>query len=128
MAGEQLPFRVDRGADRLRDAEHDAAGQRAPEQPRPPMITASKAKISRAGPDRRIEIGAHAEKQRGDRADREREAHRDREQLLVVDAHQLRGDGIVGDGAKRAAQRGAIEELVERDDDGDGGDEASAAA
>ena len=42
--------RVDLGPDGLRHAQDDAADQRAPERAQPPMITASKAKISRAGP------------------------------------------------------------------------------
>ena len=50
MAGEQIPARVELRADGLRHAQDDAAGERAPHEPSPPMITASKPKISRAGP------------------------------------------------------------------------------
>src|SRR5689334_4940322 len=35
MAGEDLPFRIDPGADGLRDPEHDAAGERTPEAAEP---------------------------------------------------------------------------------------------
>ena len=43
MAGEKLPFGIDVRADRLRDADDDAAGERPHRLPRPPMMTASKA-------------------------------------------------------------------------------------
>ena len=87
------------------------------------MITASKAKISRAGPIDGIEIGADAEKDRGDRHHGERQPIADREDALVVDAHQLGDRRIVGDGAEGAADRRAVEELVQCDDDRDRGGE-----
>ena len=50
VAGEDAPARVDLRAERLRHPEQDAPDQRAPQRAQPPMITASYAKISRAGP------------------------------------------------------------------------------
>ena len=50
MAGQQIPAGIELRADGLGDAENDAAGERAPHEPSPPMMTASKPNISRAGP------------------------------------------------------------------------------
>ena len=49
-------------------------------------------------------------------------AHREREHAAVIDAHELRDFGIVGGGAERAAERGAIEEQIEGEDHRDRGE------
>ena len=69
MAGEKLPFGVERGADRLGDAEHDAAHKRAPQTAEPADDYGFKGEDEAAGADGRIKIRAQAEKQGGDRAD-----------------------------------------------------------
>ena len=51
MPGEHAETGVDLGAERLGDAQDDAAEEGSPERPDPPITTASKAKISRCGPD-----------------------------------------------------------------------------
>ena len=84
------------------------------------MMTASKPKISRAGPVRRIEIGAHREEHAGNRNHRQRQRHRQRENMAVVEAHQLRHRRVVGGGAEGAAERGAIEHELQGADHGDG--------
>ena len=61
MAGEDLPFRIDRGADGLRDADDDAAGQRAPEAAEAADDHGLEGIDQPRRPDGRIEIGAHAE-------------------------------------------------------------------
>ena len=61
--------------------------------------------------DGRIEIGAHAEIERGDRRSPPwRCPSRAQKMRLVVDAHQLRDFEIVGGRAEGAAERGAIED------------------
>ena len=50
MAREDAPARGDLGADGLGDAEDDPASSVPHSEPSPPMITASKPKMSRAGP------------------------------------------------------------------------------
>ena len=74
------------------------------------MITASKPKISRAGPIGGIEIGADGEEHAGDRDDGERQRHGERENVAVVEAHELGDRWIVGGGAEGAADRRAIEQ------------------
>jgi hypothetical protein len=61
--------------------------------PRPPMITASKPKIRRAGPIAGSKLARHA----GDRHYRQRERHGERENVSVVEAHELRYRLGVGD-------------------------------
>jgi hypothetical protein len=88
--------------------------------PSPPMMTASKPKISRAGPDRRVEIGAHGKKDAGDRDDRKRQRHGQRKDVAIVETHQLRHRLIVRRRAEGAAERGAIEQELQAGDDGNG--------
>ncbi len=55
-----------RGADRLRDAEDDAAGERAPEAAEPADDHRLEGVDQPGRPDGRIEIGADAEEEGGD--------------------------------------------------------------
>ena len=66
MAGEDLPFRIDRRADRLRHADDDAAGERAPERAEPADDDRLEGVDQPRRSDGRIEIGARAEIERGD--------------------------------------------------------------
>ena len=116
MAGEHLPARIDLRADRLRDAENDAAGERAPEAAEPADDHRLEAEDQPRRPDRRIEIGADGEEHAGDRDDRERQRHREREDVAVVEAHQLRDRLVVGGGAEGAAERGAVEQQLQAAD------------
>ena len=63
MPGEQLPFRIDRGADRLRDAQEDAARERAPERAEAADDDRLEGEDEARRTDRRIEIRAHAEEE-----------------------------------------------------------------
>src|SRR5439155_27371939 len=54
VAGEQLPARIDLRADRLRHAEDDAAGQRAPHAAEPADDDRLEAEDQPRRPDRRI--------------------------------------------------------------------------
>ena len=105
-------------ADGLGDADDDAAGKRAPQAAEPADDHRLEGIDQPRRPDGR---------DRNWRACRER-TRRSRDHAIampmasaktrsVVDAHQLRRLGIVGGGAEGAAERGAVEELVERDDD-----------
>ena len=114
MAGEHLPARIDLRADRLRDAEDDAAGERAPQAAEPADDHRLEAEDQPRRADRRIEIGAHRQKHAGDRDHRERQRHGEREDVAVVEAHQLRHRRIVGGGAEGAAERGAVEHELQR--------------
>ena len=64
MAGKNLPVGIDRGADGLGDAEHDAAGQRAPEDAEPADDHRLEGEDQPRRADGGIEIGADAEKRR----------------------------------------------------------------
>ncbi len=69
-----------------------------------------------------------AEEEGGDRADREREPHGDGIDAPVVDAHQLGDLDVVGGGAEGAAEAGAVEDQVQRENDEDRGNQAKGAA
>ena len=70
-----------------------------------------------------IEAGANAEKDSGDADQQKRRRHRQRIDVLVIDAHQLRGFGVVRSGAKGAPQPGAVEYRLHRCDHRYGDDE-----
>ena len=123
MPGKELPAGIDLRADRLRDAEDDAAGERAPQAAEAADDHGLEAEDQPRRPDRRIEIGADGEEHAGDRHHRERERHRQREDVAVVEAHELRDRRVVGGGAEGAAERGAVEQNLQAADDGDGDDE-----
>ena len=72
VAGEDLPFRIDVGADRLRQPHDDAAGERAPQAAEPADDHRLEGVEEPRRADARVEIGAGAEKERGEGADRER--------------------------------------------------------
>ena len=61
MAGEDLPLRIDPRADGLRQSEHDAAHQRAPQAAQPADDHGFEGIKQPCRSDRRIEIGADAE-------------------------------------------------------------------
>ena len=116
MAGQQLPARIDLRADRLRHAEDDAAGQRAPHIAEPADDDRLEAEDQPRRADRRIEIGAHRQEHAGDGDDGERQRHRHGEHVAGVEAHQLRHRLVVGGGAEGAAERGAIEQRLQAGD------------
>ena len=95
---------IERGADRLRDAKHHAADQRAPHTAQPADDDGLEGEDQPDRSRRRIENCADAEQDAGDRGEDHRDAERQRIELAIVDAHQLGGVGIVGDGAKGAAE------------------------
>src|SRR5271165_2443650 len=122
VTNEKLPLGIDSRARRLRDAENYAARQRSPEAAEAADNDGLEGEDQSAWTDRRIEIGPKTHEKGGDGANDHRDAHRNREHLAVVDAHQLRGDRIVRNRAKSPAQRRSIKYLVHRDDDADGGE------
>ncbi len=84
--------------------------------PSPPMITASKPKISRAGPIDGSKLARTASSTPAIADDRERERHRQREDVAIVEAHQLRHRLVVGGGAEGAAERRAVEQPLQAGD------------
>ena len=74
VAGEDLPGRRQRGAERLRDAQHHAANQRAPQAAEPADDHGLERQDQPDRPGRRIEIGADGKQHAGER----REDHGDR--------------------------------------------------
>ena len=80
------------------------------------MMTASKPKISRAGPIDGSKLVAHREQHAGDGDDGERQRHRQPEHMGVVQAHELRHRLVVRGGAEGAAQRRAIEQPLQAGD------------
>ena len=76
-------------------------------EPRPPMTTASKAKISCAGPQRRVERRAHAEERAGQRRRGDGDRRRRGVDRARVDADQPGGVGVVGGRPHLAAERRA---------------------
>ena len=86
------------------------------------MTTASNAnsRMPRAGRGR--ERRARAVEEPGQRHGAEGDRHRHAVDVAVVDAHQLRGRGIVGGGAEGAADRRAREEQLQPSEHHDGDD------
>ncbi len=75
------------------------------------------------GADGRVEIGADAEVEGRDCRHHHGDPGGQRDDAPGPDAHQAGGDAVVGGRAEGAAERGAIEQRVEADDDGDRRDE-----
>jgi hypothetical protein len=117
---EYLPFGIQLGTDRLREADNDAARKRTPQAPEAADDHRLECVDQPRRTDGRIEIGADAKVERGDGCHHHRHPHGDRVDPVMVDAHQLRDFEIVGRRAKRPAQRGAIEQQIEQQDHRDG--------
>jgi hypothetical protein len=95
VAGEDLPGRRQRRADRLRDAEHNAADQRAPHVAEPADDHRLESQDEPDRPGRRIENRPDGEQHAGYCREDHGDAQRQRVELAVVDAHEFRGIGIV---------------------------------
>jgi len=121
VAGENLPLRIDPGADGLGDADNNAAGEGAPQATEPTDDHRLEGVEQTRGPDRRVEIGAQAERHRGDHRHRERNADRNGVDLPLVDAHQLGDLRLVGGGAERPPDRGTVEQQLQQHDGDDRG-------
>src|SRR5262245_52087502 len=119
MPGEHLPAGIDVGADALGDAEQDAAEKRAPQAAEAADDHGLEAENQPRRSDRWIKIGAHRDEHAGDRDDGERQRHAEREDVAVVEAHELRHRLVIGGGAERAPQRRAIEYELHAADHGD---------
>ena len=89
MAGEQLPAGIDLRADAWATPRMTPPASVPQRLPRPPMITASKPKISRAGRSTGSKLVRTREEDAGDRDDRQRQRHGEAEDVAVVEAHQL---------------------------------------
>ena len=124
MPGQKLPARVDRRPERLRDAQNDAARQCAPQIAQPADDHRLEAEDQPPAADRRVETGADTQQHPGNRGDRQRQRHRQPEDMRLVQPHQLGGVLIVGHGPKGAAQRGPVEGPLQagnhRDGDAEG--------
>ncbi len=120
MAGEQLPTRIDLCADRLRDAENDAAGQRSPHAAKSADDHRLESENEPRRSDGRVEIGPHGEKDPSDGNHRQRQGHRHREDVTRVEPHQLCHGLVVRSCAQRAAERCAVKQNLKSGDDGDG--------
>jgi len=118
MASEQLPAGIDLGADGLGNTENDAA-QRLP---RPPMITASKPKISRPPPMEGSKL-VRIPRRMPATAVTASDSAIETEDVASVQAHQLGDVLIVGNSAKGAAERCSIKGPLQGRDDQDGDEE-----
>ena len=90
MARKKLPARIEMRADRLGDAEQNAAGQRPPQAAEAADDHCLETEDQPCRTDRRIEVGAHRKEHAGDGDDRKRQRHRQCEDVAVVEAHELR--------------------------------------
>ena len=81
--------------------------------PSPPIITASKARMSRIGPDEGAKI---VRMHTGKGGENHGDAERERVKLAVIDAHELGGIGVVGNRAESAAKPRAVEQELEARD------------
>src|ERR1700722_17710123 len=113
VPSEDLPGRRQRGTDRLRDAQDHAADQRAPHAAEAADDHRFKRQNQPDWTGRRIEVRSDRKQHAGDRGEDHRDAQRNGVELAVVDAHQLGGVGIVGDGAKSAPEAGAVEQKLQ---------------
>src|ERR1700730_2989774 len=123
VTGKNLPLRIDPRADRLRDADNDAARECAPQASQPADDHGLEGGEQPGGTHRWIEISADAQRNRGDDRYRERNAHRDRIDPPLIDSHQLSDLGIVGGGAERPPYRGSVEQELQQRDRDHGGDQ-----
>ena len=87
------------------------------------MITASKPKISRAGPIAGSKLVRTARNTPATATIASDSAIASAEDVAVVEAHQLRHRLVVGGGAERAAERGAVEQQLQAGDHRDRDDE-----
>src|SRR5471030_1543405 len=110
MARQNLPLRIEDGADRLCDPEDYRAEQRPPEIAEPADDDRLEGVDQPVGSDRRVEVAADREKDAGDGGHREGDRHRQRIEMPVVDAHQPRRHRIVRGGAEGAAEIAAEEQ------------------
>src|SRR5215471_15301476 len=116
MPCQDLPFRIEFGADRLSHANEDAARQRTPQTAEAAdndgLEGVEQARRAYGG----VEIGAHTELEsrhgdhdHGDGSDQ-------REDDAIVDPHELGHFGIVGSGTEAAADLGPMNQMVEDQD------------
>lgn len=118
MAGERVPARIESGANRLGNAEDDAARERSPQASQAADDDDFERVEQPRRTDGRIEYGANAEQDAGDRHDRERDGGRQGINVPIVDPVQAGSIGIVRGGAERAAQSGTIQDKLDCADDG----------
>ena len=95
------------GADGLGDAEDDAARERAPHGAHAAHDDRLEGVDEAERALRRVERRADRQEHAGDRDDGERDGHRQRVDVLVVDAHELGGLTVVRRGPEGPAQLGA---------------------
>src|SRR5260370_40935687 len=89
LTSKYLPFGVHLRADGLRQADNNAAGERTPKAPEAAGDHRFECVDQPGWTNGRIEIGADAKIERGNRRHYHRDAHCDRVDSTVVDAHQL---------------------------------------
>ena len=104
VAGDEEALRVDERAETLRDAEHDAADERAPQRSGPAdhRRLEGEDELRRAGV--RVERRAHAEERAGDRDRRHGDRGGDRIDAPRVDADEADRVGVLRGRADRAAR------------------------
>ncbi len=120
MSGQHAPARREPRADRLRDAEDDAADQRAPERAEAADDHRLEGEEQPVGAAREREGRPDAEEDAGDGDDGQRQRHRERVEPAVVDPHQRRGLAVVGGGAEGPADRRAADEELQPDEQQNG--------
>ena len=109
MAGDEKSLRIEERAETLRDAQHNAADERAPERSRPAdhRRLEGEDELRRSGI--RVECRAHTEKSPGDRDRRQCDCGGDRIDAPRVDADQPDRVRILGGGADRASDQRSVE-------------------
>src|SRR5207248_4859429 len=119
MAGEHATAGIDPGANRLRDAEDDAADERPPER----TDAADDDRLESEDQARRagtwIEGRRASQRQAGERDRREGDSGGDAEHMAGVDAGDRRGLLVVGRRSDRSAHRGAREKELQADENDD---------
>lgn len=113
MPGQHLPAGIDLGAGRLDHAQDDAAGQRPPQAAEAADDHRLEPVDQPVRPDRRVEIAPHRQEHAGDGDHRERQRHRQPEDVAGVQAHQPRHRRVVRDGPEGAAERRAVEQQLQ---------------
>ena len=86
-------------------------------EPKPPMMTASYAKISRTGPAQGVEGGADTDEHAADGDDRQGDGHGHAVEMAVVDTHELGGPLVVGGRPEGASHAGAGQEELQTEED-----------
>jgi len=123
MPCQDLPFRIDLGADRLSGANEDASSKRTPQAAEATNDDGLEGIEKACGSYGGIEVRADAEMEGGHGDHDHGNGSDQREDAAAIEAHQPGDFRIVGSGTEGAADLGSMNQIVQYQNDADGGGE-----